>query len=164
LQTRTKVIFGAIVIFALLLFGLSQFLEGAQAGEWSDNNQAALTAYQKTIMVKATKVESFIGDQSFKIVYGDDALGQKLIAWISDSEIHSEYVSDGISDKTLRTQFAQKEPTASLMRILPGKLKNDYVWELFYKKPNEHGKQNYYYDYLNFKDGSLIDTYDLGVQ
>jgi uncharacterized protein YpmB len=85
-----------------------------------------------------------------------------LIVWISDSEIHTEYVSDGLNDKDLRAQFALKEPTAKLLRILPGKFMDMYIWELYYKKPGKSGKLTYYYDYINFKDGALLDTYNLG--
>jgi uncharacterized protein YpmB len=156
------ILMGSIVVIGLLLFGLSQFFQTIQAGAWSEESQAVDTAYKKTIMAKATKVETFINAQTYKIVYGEDAIGQKLIVWISDSEIHTEYVSDGLKDKDLRTKFAQKEPTAQLLRILPGKFKDKFVWELYYKKPGVSGRQTYYYDYITFKDGVLLDTYNLG--
>ncbi|QGQ96832.1 hypothetical protein EHS13_19075 [Paenibacillus psychroresistens] len=156
------IVMGVIVVFALLLFGLAQFFQTIQAGAWSEESEAVDTAYKKTIMAKATKVDTFINDQTFKIVYGEDAVGQKLIVWISDEEIHTEYVSEGLKDKDLLAQFAQKEPTAKLMRVMPGKFKDKFVWELYYKKPGESGRQTYYYDYIDFKDGFLLDTYNLG--
>jgi uncharacterized protein YpmB len=85
-----------------------------------------------------------------------------LIVWIGNADIHTEYVADGLKDKDLRAQFAKNEPTAELLRILPGKLNEQLVWELYYKKPNDSGKQVYYYDYIQFKDGALLDTYNLG--
>jgi uncharacterized protein YpmB len=161
---RTKRIFviGSIAVFSLLIFGLSQFFQTIQAGAWSEESLAVETAYEKTIMTKATKVDTFVSTQTYKIVYGEDAIGQKLIVWIGGSEIHTEYVSDGLKEKELRAQFALKEPTANLMRILPGKFNEKYVWELYYKKPGKSGKQTYYYDYIDFKDGALLDTYNLG--
>jgi uncharacterized protein YpmB len=162
MQTKKIILFGSIAVFSLLLFGLTQFFQTIQADAWSEESQAVETAYGKTIMTKATKVETFVNTQTYKIVYGEDAIGQELIVWISDSEIHTEYVSDGLKDKDLRAQFALKEPTAKLLRILPGKFKDMYIWELYYKKPGASGKQTYYYDYINFKDGALLDTYNLG--
>src|SRR5438309_99667 len=121
MRTKTIILIGFIAVFSLLLFGLSQFFQTIQAGAWSEESQAAQTAYEKTIMTKAAKVDTFVNSQTYKIVYGEDVIGQKLIVWIGDSEIHTEYVSDGLKDKDLRKQFALKEPTANLMRILPGK-------------------------------------------
>ncbi len=141
---------------------IAQFFQSIQAGNWAEETQAVDTAYKQTIMAKATKVETFINDQTYKIVYGEDVVGQKLIVWISGEEIHTEYVADGLDDKELRKQFAQKQPTAKLMRVLPGKFKDRFVWELYYKKPGKSGRTTYYYDYINFKDGLLLDTYNLG--
>jgi uncharacterized protein YpmB len=160
--TQKKVVFGAIAVFSLLLFGLSQFFQTIQAGAWSEERQAVETAYQKTIMAKATKVDTFVGTQAFKIVYGEDAIGQQVIVWLGETEIHTEYAADGLKDKELRMKFAAKEPAAKLLRILPGKVSESYVWELFYEKPGETGKPNYYYDYVTFNEGMLIDTYHLG--
>jgi uncharacterized protein YpmB len=157
-----KIVFGAIAIFSLLLFGLSQFFQTIQAGAWSEERQAVETAYQKTIMAKAVKVDTFVGTKTYKIVYGEDAIGQQVIVWLGETEIHTEYAADGLNDKDLRIKFAAKEPSAKLLRILPGKINEAFVWELFYEKPGENGRPNYYYDYVTFKDGTLIDTYDLG--
>lgn len=162
MQSKRVILISSLVLFSLLLFGLLQFFQTIQASAWSEERQAVETAYQKTIMTKAAKVETFVGTQTYKIVYGEDALNQALLVWIGDKEIHTEYVADGLSDKELRTKFAQKEPTAELLRILPGKLKEKLVWELYYTKPNETGKKAYYYDYIEFKDGALLDTYNLG--
>jgi uncharacterized protein YpmB len=158
------VLIGSIAVFSLLLFGLSQFFQTVQAGAWSEERQAVETAYQKTIMTKASKVDTFVGTKEYKIVYGEDAIGQQLIVWLGTSDIHTEYTADGLQAKDLQMQFAKKEPTAQLLRILPGKMNDKYVWELFYKKQNAAGKINYYYDYLTFKEGTLLDTYDLGVK
>jgi uncharacterized protein YpmB len=160
--TKKKTIIGSIAIFSLLLFGLSQFFQTIQASAWSEERQAVDTAYQKTIMAKATKVDVFVGTQTYQIVYGEDAIGQPIIVWIGESEIHTEYAADGLKEKDLRTKFAEKEPTAKLLRTMPGKLNATFVWEVFYEKKGTSGKVNYYYDYVTFKEGTFIDTYDLG--
>jgi uncharacterized protein YpmB len=162
MQSKKWVWLSAIAVFSLLLFGLAQFFQSVQAGAWSEETVAVETAYQKTIMAKATKVDTYIGTQAFKIVYGEDAIGQQIIVWLGEKEIHTEYVADGLQEKDLRTQFAKKEPTAKLLRILPGKFNDSFIWELFYEKKDDLGHVNYYYDYISFKDGTLIDTYYLG--
>jgi uncharacterized protein YpmB len=163
MQMKKIVLIGAIAL-ALLLFGLSQFFQTVQAGAWSEERQAAETAYQKTIMVKASKVDTFVGTKEYKIVFGEDAIGQQLIVWLGTNDIHTEYAADGIKEKDLQMLFAKKEPNAKLLRILPGKMNDKYVWELFYKKQDSAGKINYYYDYLTFKEGTLLDTYNLGTK
>ncbi len=46
---------------------------------------------------------------------------------------------------------------------MPGKLGNEYVWEVFYKKKENSGTR-YFYDYYKFKDGHYMDTYRLSLQ
>ena len=159
---KIKVILGSLFILAILIVALAQFYHSMEAPVWAEDDQAVTIAYQKTILAKAVKVDSFIGDQSYKIIFGEDAIGQPIIVWVSAAEIHTEYTADGITEKALRAKFKLKEPTAKLMRIVPGKLQNEFVWELYYKKADANGQQHYYYDYNKFSDGSLLDTYSLG--
>ncbi|HEY0827631.1 MAG TPA: hypothetical protein VGE40_06020, partial [Bacilli bacterium] len=66
----------------------------------------------------------------------------------------------GISKQQVEVKVLRQEPKADLIRIVPGTLNNDYVWEAFYKKLEKDGTR-YYYTYYKFTDGQHIDTYKL---
>ena len=56
----------------------------------------------------------------------------------------------------------KKGAEIEIERVMPGKLGNDYVWEVFYKKKENSGTR-YFYDYYKFKDGLYMDTYRLSL-
>jgi uncharacterized protein YpmB len=163
LRIRTKFIVSAVFGTALILTLIIFFYNTLQASTWSEQTQAVQIAYEKTILAKASKVETFAGEQPYDIIYGEDKLGQKLIVWVGPAGTHTEYEADGISRDEVNQKVLRNDPTVQIVRTMPGKLFDDYVWEVFYKKPEE-GRERYYYDFYLFTDGSLLDTYQLSLQ
>nr|WP_240343878.1 DUF5590 domain-containing protein [Paenibacillus sp. SYP-B3998] len=133
-----------------------------QNKHWGENSKAVETAYEKTILAKATKVDSFYGDEPLKIVYGEDKIGQPVIVWVSDKDVHTEMSSESFSEDQVREIMLKKGTDFEVERVLPGKLGDDYVWEVFYKKQDDSGTR-YFYDYYKFKDGTYMDTYRLSL-
>jgi len=160
---KKKIILGILFICAILIFSVVEFFRGAVSPVWSANNRAIAQAYHKTDLIKANKVETFVGEKSHKIIFGTDKQARQMIVWLSSDEVHTEYAANGISENSLKALFKTEQPTAKIVRIMPGKLFNDWVWELYYKKMNADHHQQYYYNYYKFNDGSLIDTFDLGT-
>jgi uncharacterized protein YpmB len=158
---RTIVI--GVFILGTLIFVLSRFYMNLQDEHWADNASAVETAYQKSILTKASKVEAFYGDKPLKIVYGEDKIGQKVIVWVSDSEVHTEMAAEGFTEQQVRDTMLRKDPNVELLRVMPGIMEGKYVWEVFYKKKLDSGTR-YFYDYYTFQDGTYIDTYRLSLQ
>jgi len=152
-----------LFIAATLVVVLGRFYAGVQGEHWRDNAQAVNTAYEKSILAKAERVESFYGDEPMHVVFGEDKIGQPVIVWVTDSEVHAEMAGEAASEQQIRESMAAKDPALEVLRVLPGKLGGHYVWEVFYKK-EEAGGVRYFYDYYNFKDGSYLDTYRLSLQ
>jgi uncharacterized protein YpmB len=151
-----------IFILVTLIFFLSRFYMNVQHEHWADGASAVETAYQKSILAKATKVEAFYGDKPLKIIFGEDKIGQKVIVWVSDNDVHSEMAAEGFTEEQVRSLMLGKDPNFELLRVMPGMIEGKYVWEVFYKKKLDTGTR-YYYDYYNFKDGTYIDTYRLSL-
>lgn len=160
---RTRII--AFVVFIIVTLGvvLSRFYLNVQNEHWDSKRAAVETAFEKSIMTKAVKVDFFYGEEPFRIVYGEDKLGQDLIVWVSDKDVHTEMASESFTEDQVRDAVMKKNPDAEIERIMPGKLGQEYVWEVFYKKINDSGTR-YFYDYYKFKDGSYIDTWRLSLQ
>ncbi|TXK81373.1 DUF5590 domain-containing protein [Paenibacillus sp. N3.4] len=159
---KRRIAFGVFIIVTLGVV-LSRFYLNVQNDHWAGKSQAVETAYEKSILAKATKVDNFYGDESFQIVYGEDKIGQGVIVWVSDQEVHAEMTADNFTEEQVRDIMLKKGSEYEVERVMPGKLGNDYVWEVFYKKKDDSGTR-YFYDYYNFKDGHSLDTYRLSLQ
>lgn len=162
MRSKKKIIGGALLAVFALLLGLYIFADSIIAKEWDDKKEAVLKAYQESMLVKAERVEPFVGAEPYIIVYGEDKLGKKMIVWVSDTETHSEYESAGVSSDSVRDKLMAQDPSTDIIRITPGKLENDYVWEAYYERKQADGKTGHFYDYYRFSDGGHIDTYRLG--
>jgi len=159
---KRTVVLCAFIIVSLAVV-LSRFFLNIQDQHWAANSQAVETAYAKSILTKATRVDSFYGDEPYKVVMGEDKIGQPVIVWVSDKDIHTEMAAEAFTEAQVRDVMAKKGTGYEVERILPGKLGNDYVWEVFYKKEEDAGTR-YFYDYYRFKDGTYLDTFRLSLQ
>lgn len=160
---RTRIIVFGVFIIVTLGVVLSRFYLNVQNEYWKSKSAAVETAYEKSLITKATKVDFFYGDEPFQIVYGEDKIGQSVIAWVYGNEVHTEMAAEGFPEAQVREAVLKKDPGFVIERVMPGKLGQDYVWEVFYKKKDDSGTR-YYYDYYKFKDGTYLDTYRLSLQ
>lgn len=147
-------VLSVIIIFAVWV--LSSLVTEGNA----DKRQAAAMAIEQTDMAEVTKVEAFSGDRSFMVVHGRSEQDEEMLVWLNDEEIHTQYASDGVDEERIRSQTVAKHPGIEILRVSPGKLQDVFIWEVFYKQTENRAEQ-YYYDYYQFSDGSLIDTYRL---
>jgi uncharacterized protein YpmB len=158
----SKWFWGTVLAITLMVFIFIRLFQTIHSQEWRDQDIAVSIAYHKTAMVQATKAEPFVGEEPYTIVYGTEKLGQQLIVWVGTDIIHTEYVKDGLPLEQLQEQWQMADPDKQLLRVTPAQLNGEYGWEMYYKKV-EDGREKYYYDYLRFRDGSLIDTFRLSL-
>ncbi|MFE5317220.1 DUF5590 domain-containing protein [Paenibacillus sp. NPDC056579] len=162
---KIKIAVAAVAAAALLLFFGLRFINAVQEDEWKIQRSAVQTAYEKTILTKADKVERFVGDKAYTVIRGEDKIAQKLIVWVGEDEIFTQMQSDGVTEEQVLSVLQTKQPTADVLRTMPGVLNGNLVWEAFYKLPaDETGSERFYYDYYSFKDGAWLDTYRLSIQ
>ncbi|TBL79700.1 DUF5590 domain-containing protein [Paenibacillus thalictri] len=152
----------AIFIVAFVLLGL-KFFSLIHEDEWATYRDAVNTAYEKTVLVKPVKVDRFISNKQYTVIQGEDKIGHPVIVWVSEDEVITEMASDGVTQEQVEQSLTAADPEASLLRVTPGKLDDQLVWEAFYKKPADGG-EHFFYNYYAFTDGSLIDTYRLSLQ
>ncbi len=156
-----KRVFAIVLVGLVLLLVLTNWLYQSVQSKHNEEQQHAIDeAMARTELVTVEQVDPFIGEQPFMIVYGKDKAGKQLIVWVGKKEIHVEYSLDGISKQQVEVKVLRQEPKAIMIRMVPGKLKEDYVWEAFYKKQETDGTR-YYYTYYKFSDGQHLDTYKL---
>ncbi|WP_284640151.1 cell wall elongation regulator TseB-like domain-containing protein [Paenibacillus silviterrae] len=161
---RWKWITLIVVAVSLGIFLSAKMFTGIMEPEWSVQRAAVQQAYEKTILAKADKVERFVGDQIYTVIQGKDKIGQPVIVWVSENDIRTEMASSGITSEQAKQGLLSQQPDAEILRIQPGILDGQPVWEVFYKREPEGEKEKHYYTYYKFTDGSLIDTWRLNIQ
>ncbi|WP_282935596.1 DUF5590 domain-containing protein [Paenibacillus sp. RC67] len=162
---KIKITIVAIAAVALILFFGGRFINAVQEDEWKIQRSAVQTAYQKTLLTKAVKVERFVGDKSYTVIYGEDKIGQQVIVWVGEDEIFSQMAADGVSEDKVDSLVQAKHANADILRTMPGVLGGKLIWESMYKLPaDETGSEKYYYDYYSFNDGAYLDTWRLSIQ
>lgn len=160
-RSKKAIVAWVLLAVAAVLAGFYIFFDSIIAGQWGGKKAAVVRAYGETMLVTADKVEPYVGAEPYVIVYGKDKLGKDMIVWVSDSEIHAEYADAGITAEAAADLVKKADPDNRIIRSTPGKLEQDWVWEIYYERKQD-GKTLHFYDYYRFSDGALIDTYQLG--
>lgn len=163
MRNKKMVIAGVLLFLAAFLTGLFLYFDRIIAGEWDSKRKAVETAYAETMLVKAERVEPFVGAEPYMIVYGEDKIGKKMIVWVSENDLHAAYETEGVTLEAASGKVTAANPLNMVLRTTPGKLEQDYVWEVYYQREQD-GRTLYFYDYYRFSDGTLIDTFRLGGQ
>ncbi|HEX7057065.1 MAG TPA: DUF5590 domain-containing protein [Bacilli bacterium] len=150
--------FSLSVLFIAALFIWTYNL--VQADHWREQNAAVKRAVSVGDAVyglqKVDDTDWFNGDKSYTIIFGRDADNRRIIAWVSDTDVHMEYADEGISRKQAENLVKAETPKAVIIRAVPGVLNDTYVWEVYYKA-NIEGATKYFYAYYRFADGKRLD-------
>ncbi|WP_438445649.1 cell wall elongation regulator TseB-like domain-containing protein [Gorillibacterium sp. sgz5001074] len=161
MRRKKSLLLAAFLAVLTVMAGTYIFMDRIIAGEWDSKKEAVKAAYAETMLVKADRVEPYVGTEPYMIVYGEDKIGNKMIVWVSQHERYAAYESEGITKQAAVDKVLGAAPEAKVLRATPGKLDQDYVWEIYYQREMD-GKTRYFYDYYRFGDGVLIDTLRLG--
>lgn len=155
----------SIAAAAVLCIGMIFAFRTVTEKEWDVQRLAVQTAYEKTLLAKAIKVERFVSDKSYIVIYGEDKIGQPVYVWVSDDDIRTEMGSAGMNADQAKELVKAKHPQADVLRTMLGIQDGRPVWEVFYKmKPDGMSHVQYFYDFYSFKDGQPIDTWRLSTQ
>jgi len=94
------------------------------------------------------------------IVNGVDADGNEVYVWLpEEGEPYVTLAADALGIEDVRTRLLAAKPEAVVKHIRPALLEGGQSWEIFYSY--DDGSTHYYYDFYNFYDGELIETYKL---
>lgn len=159
---KITIIAGAAAV--VIVTGMSMAFNFIMDKEWTEQRAAVLTAYEKTVLSKAVKVERFVAEKPYTVITGEDKIGQPVYVWVGQDEIHTEMGSAGIDAAQAEAKVKAAYPEAKVLRTTPGIRSGQLVWEVFYKLQPEGKPEQHFYDYYAFKDGQAIDTLRLTIQ
>ncbi|WP_054800084.1 DUF5590 domain-containing protein [Paenibacillus sp. EPM92] len=165
MRKRWKWSLSAAAILIVAAVGFNWLYRAVSADEWTVQRAAVISAYEKTVLTKAVKVERFISDKSYTVITGENKLGQPVYVWVGENEIRTEMAASGIPMSEAAAKVTAKHPSATILRATPGIMNDKPVWEVFYKlTPEGQDREQHFYDYYQFQDGAWIDTWRLSIQ
>lgn len=149
--------------FLLILAIILGFYNLIQRDHWRQQNTAAQQAKTQTELAAVTALDYYAGEAEYTIVYGKDAQQRDMIVWVGNGQVHAEYTADGIGKPVIESNFQKQAPQARIIRIVPGVMNGNYIWEVFYQTAADR-KTKYYYKFYRFSNGELMDTFDMGAR
>ncbi|NDI34396.1 DUF5590 domain-containing protein [Chengkuizengella sediminis] len=162
---KQKLIRYSVLIFLFLIIVflvLRWYYLTIQSPHRAEVNEAVTKAYAETNLIEVMDTDTFIGDDVYTIIYGKNKEEQDIIVWLSENDVHTELVSDGISKEEIKERILNNEPDIELLRVTPAKWTDEWAWEVFYKRDDEKGTRHYY-DFYQFEDGEWLETYTMSV-
>ncbi|RXZ80220.1 hypothetical protein EBB07_19900 [Paenibacillaceae bacterium] len=152
------VLLGATVILLIFLM-LNLYYRSVQSSVWTEQKQVRAQALEVANLTKISQIDKHIWDETSWVVQGIDDQERELFVWVTAKSAQVVPASDGVSETTVHDNVAKQEPDARIIRILPGLLEDERVWEVFYSK--DEPVRKYYYAFYRFEDGSFIVSYDM---
>lgn len=156
----------AVMVLAVLLLLAIRFYRTIQTPLWTALSQAEQAALDELGIVQVLSSERFIGDKPYTVLtatYAAQEAEEEVVIWMWEDRIHMERQEDGVTREQIRSAALGENPAKRLLRITPGVLYGEYVWEVFYELASDEGTRKYY-DYYRFSDGKKIETYRLSLE
>ena len=155
-----------IIILVLLMIGIVILLGyrlyvQVQTPYWNELLNARTKAINQFQLAEIQEVSKFVSDQTYYIIFGTDDQNQQVVAWIWDEGQHLIAMDEALTKAEIKEIAMKEDQQKNILRIIPGKIREDYVWEVFYQLPDSDGVKRHYYDFYRFTDGKKIDTYTL---
>jgi uncharacterized protein YpmB len=155
-----------IIIIAVLMIGImiligSHLYKQIQSPYWDELSMAKAKAFKQFQLVEIQEASKFVSDQTYYIILGIDDQNQQVAAWIWQDGQHLIPLKQALTKAEIKEIALNEDQQKNILRIMPGKIKDEYVWEVFYQSPDPDGVQRHYYDFYRFTDGEKIDTYTL---
>lgn len=108
-------------------------------------------------------VTRFVSDTAYDVLTATDVQGEMWTIWVWDEGIEAIPATKATDEKTIRSHVATLHPTGQLIRLVPGKIGAQYVWEAFVRIPpkGDRTMTAYVYEYFGYVDGVHVTTYRL---
>ncbi|GGF89115.1 cell wall elongation regulator TseB-like domain-containing protein [Paenibacillus abyssi] len=148
------------VILAMLLFlALNLYYRSIQSGEWTEQRRVESIAMESTELTKVKRIDKHVWDSVSWVLQGTDAEQQELFVWVTNDTAEAVPASAGLSKAQIKAAVTQSKPDIDIIRILPGLLNGERVWEVYYSR--DENVRKYYYEFYRFADGSFVTIFNL---
>ena len=158
----------SVVIFGAL-YGVYTYYTDVMQQQWTERADAFRVAQQKASLSSYEKAQKFVWgeDHIYWTFIGKNKNNDRIIVWVQDEKrnvtiekdkpLRIRFVHEGICEEQIRSRFTSEHVGAKIVRLLPGVLYGEEVWQCFYQQNTHH-----YYCFYRFTDGTKIgDTYTI---
>ncbi|MFC7682063.1 DUF5590 domain-containing protein [Paenibacillus sp. GCM10028914] len=163
MKKKTKRILLGVSGFLLILLAFQIYYSNVMSDPWNQEKLAITAAQEYGGLIKTDKTYRSVWDKDsiYWVVSGQDADNKGIMVWVKFTEdnkpvggpetVHSEALSDGMTEAQIRNQIHADLPGAVIERLVPGMYEGEYVWQLLYTLNNESK-----YRFYRFQDGKPI--------
>lgn len=151
-----------VVIVCLVAFGTwaGLYFREIQQPRWTEMDAVRVMAIEAAELTHVENVYKHVWDQVCWIVEGVNQNEESVFAFLNEEELlYTIHAEDSISKEALRNSFKTDHPNSEIVRISPGLMNNKPVWEIYYHRGVSAAHS--YLEFYTFKDGKLVDTYQL---
>lgn len=160
MSVQRWLIAGAAVVICIVA-AILIYYRTIQLPVWADETKAAAAAAESSGVTEIDQIYKHVWDSEAWIVEGKNEADEALYVWV-DAEgktIASRKASESAAKDRIVSVFRQSHPDASVIRVEPGLLKSEPVWEVYYSTGASPAK--YHYSFYSFDDGTFVDEYHL---
>ncbi|MBJ6363572.1 DUF5590 domain-containing protein [Paenibacillus sp. GCM10012307] len=159
LMTPGRWVLLIVIVLTIIFLLLNLYYRSTQQDIWKQEREAEQVAAKAAGLVQITSATKHIWDQIAWVVKGTDESGQEKIVWVVGDKADSVLASSGVSKEQITKNVQSIKPDADIIRVQPGLLDGEKIWEVFYKRHETIDK--YYYEFYRFTDGSFVTIYNL---
>lgn len=151
-----------VIIFTIVIFCIIGTIAGVYVNAMGPKKEASTEAFnkakQESELVTMDSFYMYNGEETFSVVVGENADGEKLAVWIPEDDkqkITVEKYSDGKSKEEIRKIVVEEHAPEKIISIKLGMERNVALWEVTYID----NSNRYNYDYYDFKTGEWLKYY-----
>lgn len=144
---------------ALTIWAGYQYFQYIDADYSAAQNQAKQMVLEQGLLAVINETSYFAGEENYFVFQGKDKDDEQRWVWVSEQgETNVINDKDAVSRDEIKNKALQRDGNAQIKRIVPGKLGERWVWEVFYYNEEE---KRYYYLYYDFTSGDFLRSYRL---
>lgn len=151
--------FIAVQAFVVLILSITAsvlYVNNIYSDERKKEADILQHAQQVVPLTEVNGIEKGIWDEVVYVIHGVNQEGKAVWVWVLPDRVTSIPVADTVDKATVKAMIQQAHPDVRIVRLLPGYIDNQYVWQAFVQRKDEQGTRRYFYQFYSFYDGSPV--------
>ncbi|MGM7721952.1 DUF5590 domain-containing protein [uncultured Metabacillus sp.] len=155
-KTITTLIITVSILFIIGILVFSTTYNTAREQYASGHEQSKALALEKGKLSSVGTIETYYGQQKFHVMTGENSNGDKVYAWVMQSEKDQQVIvkkqSSGITKKQAITTVQKEYNPVKIIDVKLGMDEGIPIWEVKYVDESNR----YTFDLVNFYDGEIV--------
>lgn len=159
LMTPGRWVLASVIVLLLLFLLFNLYYRSTQQDIWQEESAAKQIAMEQAGLTGVETATKHVWDQVSWVIQGKDSQGREQMVWVVGDQATAEPADAGVTREQIEAKVLKDKPDARIIRIIPGLLSGERIWEVFYSR--EESARKYYYEFYRFGDGTFITIYNL---